>query len=455
MAMRITIVGAGISGLSLAHALLQKYPEMDITIFESENRAGGKIWTDKIDGFLCEVGVNGFLDNKPNTLKLASSLGIARLKSNDNAKKRYIYSNSRLNQVPESPLAFLKSALLSPFGKLRIIGELFIPVRSDGDETLESFAIRRIGREAFEKLIDPMASGIYAGDPSKMSLKSCFPKIYELERSYGGLIKALLKLQKEAKKTGRKVGPGPGGVLTSFYDGMSTIINSLKNFLGSRLHTSSSVKGIEKRGNLYATYLDSGAAHESESVVIACPAYAAAQIVNDMDKEIADVLREIPYPPANVVCLGFRENKINTDLDGFGFLIPKRENRKILGTLYDSSIFPNRAPEGYALLRTIVGGARASDIALLDDERLLKTVLAELSEIMGIRAEPDFVRIYRHEKAIPQYIVGHQELLRQLNKAVSAYKGLFLTGNAYLGIGVNECIDNSFTLANRMLGYQL
>ncbi len=447
--MRITIVGAGISGLSLAFFLSEKNSESEITVFESENRAGGKIWTEKTDGFLCEGGVNGFLDNKPKTLELASKLSLTPLRSNDNARRRFIYSDSRLNLIPESPPAFLKSKLISPFGKLRIIGEMFAPKGTGDDETLETFAVRRLGREVFEKLIDPMASGIYAGNPSELSLKSCFPRIHELEQNYGSLIRAMIKLQKQAKKTGKKVGAGPGGILTSFYDGMATIVDSFKIYLGDRLKTGKGIKGIEKKGNGFISYFSDGSSHESDYVILACPAYAASEILRDMNKNMSSIIGDIPYPPLSIVCLGFRSNKLTADLNGFGFLIPGRERRRILGTLYDSSIFPNRSPQGYVLLRTMIGGARSGDIALLNDEKLLNTVLSELSDIMGITAEPDFVRIFRHEKAIPQYILGHQEKLIKLDHELSKVKGLHITGNAYRGIGVNDCIESSFKLAER------
>lgn len=451
--MRITIVGAGISGLSLAFFLSEKNPESEIIVFESENRAGGKIWTEKVEGFLCEGGVNGFLDNKPKTLELASKLSLIPLRSNDNARRRYIYSDSRLNLIPESPPAFLKSKLISPLGKLRIIGEIFAPKGKGDDETLETFAVRRLGREVFEKLIDPMASGIYAGNPAELSLKSCFPRIYELEKNYGSLIRAMIKLQKQAKKTGKKITAGPGGILTSFYDGMATIVDSFKIYLGDRLKIGKDVKGIEKKGNTFISYFRDGTSHESDYVFLACPAYAASEILRDINKNLSSIIEDIPYPPLSIVCLGFRSNKLNINLNGFGFLVPGREKRKILGTLYDSSIFPNRAPEGHVLLRTMIGGARAGDIALLDDDKLLNTVLAELSEIMGITADPDFVRIFRHEKAIPQYILGHQEKLIKLDNELSKIKGLYITGNAYRGIGVNDCIENSFKIAEKFADF--
>lgn len=450
--MRVTVVGGGISGLSLAYFLLEKRGDLDVLVIESEKKAGGKIWTEKIDGFLCEGGVNGFLDNRPKTLELSSKLALKPLRSNDNARKRYIYSDGKLKLLPESPLAFLKSNLLSLYGRFRIIGEVFVPKKlANSDETLKEFAIRRLGKEAYEKLIDPMASGIFAGDPEKMSLKSCFPKVYNLEQNYGSLIKGMIKLQKQAKKKGAKVGAGPQGTLTSFYDGMGTIINALTSFLGDRLKTGIRVSSIDKIKNVYNIYFEDGSFIESDIVVLASPAYEAGRILNELGKELSSLLNGIFYPAISVVCFGYKREKIKHPLDGFGFLIPFREGRKILGTLWDSSIFPNRAPEGMVLLRSMIGGARNSEIALKDNGKIVDIVMNELKEIMDIRVTPDFVRIYKHEKGIPQYNVGHEERLNKIEEYIKKFEGLYLTGNAYRGIGVNDCIENSFKLAERIV----
>jgi oxygen-dependent protoporphyrinogen oxidase len=449
--MRLVIVGGGISGLSLAYFLREKAPSLDILVLESEKKAGGKIWTNRVEGFLCEGGVNGFLDNRPRTLELAAKLGLTPVRSNNAARKRFIFSEGKLHTLPESPLSFFTSNLLSLYGRLRIVWEIAVPKGGGDDETLADFARRRLGREAFEKLIDPMASGIYAGDPEKMSLRSCFPRIYDLENKYGSLIRALIKLQREAKKTGKKVGPGPGGVLTSFYDGMEVFITALKTFLGERLKTESRVVSIDKKGDTYTVCLSDNSKIEAESVVIATPAHATSEIIRDFNRDLFLTLGEIPYPPVAVVCLGYARKKIRQPLDGFGFLVPKRENRRILGTLWDSSIFPNRAPEGYVLLRSMLGGARAVDVALQDENRLVNTVMDEMKKIMDVQDQPDFVKVYTHEKGIPQYILGHGRRLEVIDTIVSSHKGFYITGNSYRGIGVNDCIENSYKLAERIV----
>jgi oxygen-dependent protoporphyrinogen oxidase len=449
--MRLVIIGGGISGLSLSYFLLEHKPSLDIIVLESEKKAGGKIWTDRSQGFLCEGGVNGFLDNRPRTLELVAKLALNPLRSNDTARKRYIFSGGKLQLLPESPASFLSSNLLSLKGRLRILWEVFVPKGEKEDETLADFARRRLGKEAYEKLIDPMASGIFAGNPENMSLKSCFTRVYELEQKYGSLIRGMIKLQKEAKKTGRKVGAGPGGVLTSFYDGMETLINALKDYLRERLKTDSRAVSIDKKDNKYIIYLSDSSHIETEAVVIATPAYTTAEMVAGIDRNLSSTLNEIFYPSISVLCFGYKRNKIKQPIDGFGFLVPKREGRKILGTLWDSSIFPNRAPEGYVLLRSMIGGARLSDLAMQDDDRLINTVMDELKEIMGIRVQPDFIRVYKHTKGIPQYSFGHEKRLQAISEIVSRFKRFYLTGNAYRGIGVNDCIENSYKLAEKIV----
>lgn len=445
---RIVIVGGGISGLSLAHAILEQEPSADITLLESEKKPGGKIWTEKSNGFLCEGGVNGFLDNKPLTLQLSGKLSLNPLRSSDAARKRFIFSDNKLHLLPESPQAFFSSNLLSLLGRLRILYEMIAP-KGANDETLAEFAKRRLGKEAYEKLIDPMASGVYAGNPEMLSVKSCFPRVYELEKKYGSLIRGMIKLQRQAKKTGgEKIGAGPGGVLTSFYDGMGMLINSLKDSLKNRLRVTSKVISVDKKGNGYSVYLADSTIIEAEILVLAVPAYAASEILKNFDKPLSITIGEIPYPAVSVICCGYKKEKISHNLTGFGFLVPYREQRKILGTLWDSSIFPNRAPEGYVLLRTMVGGARASDLAMYEDSRLIDMVLEELRHIMGIKVQPDFIRIFRHEKAIPQYNIGHDTRLKKIDEILLKYNNFYITGNAFRGISVNDCIENSYKLAD-------
>ncbi len=450
--MKIAIIGGGISGLSLAYFLLEREPSLDVLVFESNKRPGGKIRTEKHNGYLLEAGVNGFLDNRPKTIELAEKLNISPLRSNDSARRRYIYTDGRLCLLPETPFSFFRSHLLSLRGRLRILYEPFASQGKGEEVTLSSFAISRIGKEAYEKLIDPMASGIYAGDSERLSLKSCFPKIYNLEKKYGSLIKGMLKMQREAKKTGGKVGVGPGGVLTSFLDGMEFFIDALTKKLNGKFKNQFDATAIEASKDGYVVHFKNADTVKVDTVVLATPAYSASLILKDIHRSLSKELNRIPYPSLTVLCMGFKKEFVKNNLDGFGFLIPFKEGRKILGTLWDSSIFPNRAPDEHVLIRTMIGGARASDMAMLDDEKIQDLVLNEISGIMNITGPPELFKIYRHEKAIPQYNIGHQDILRRIDSLLQNYRGLYLHGNAYRGIGVNDCIENSFYLANKIVG---
>jgi oxygen-dependent protoporphyrinogen oxidase len=326
------IAGAGISGLTVAYALLQKSRDIDITVLEYEQRPGGKVWSDRVNGYLCERGPNGFLDNKPLTLHLCEQLGLTPLRSNDNARKRYIFLKNRLNLIEASPLRFLTSDLITWRGKLRILYEPFAK-RGPDDETVADFVSRRLGREALDKLIDPMSSGIFAGDPYKMSIRHCFPRIKELEMKYGSLIKAMIKLKRERKlNTNEKIGPAPEGTLTSFYEGAQALTDAISNVIGNRLKLGVFVKGIERNNNKYRVYTSEGI-YDADIVILACPAYSSSMILKDFDRDLSMTLLRIPYVPVSVVCFGLRKEKVGHSLKGFGFLVPGIEGRKILGTL--------------------------------------------------------------------------------------------------------------------------
>jgi len=453
--MRVAIAGAGISGLATAFAVLEQQPGVEIRIFEASGRPGGKVFTEKTPaGYLCEWGVNGFLDKSPPTLELARKLGLEVMPADLSAKRRFVFSEGALHKLPEKPPEFFTSKLLSPGARLRVVGEVFSARAKQSDETLAEFGTRHLGREAFEKLIDPMASGVFAGDATKMSLKSCFPRMKELEDEHGSLIRALISLQKKARKAGSKdrPGPAPGGTLTSFEDGMSAMTDALAGRMGDRLRLDCAVERIEREGAQYRLGLADGGEEVFDAVVLACPAYAQATLLSGLDAELSTLVGGIDYPSLAVVCLGYERPDVEGDMDGFGFLVPSREKREILGTVADSYVFPNRAPDGRVLLRTLVGGARTPERALLPDEKLLDEVRANLKDIMGVTAEPEFAMIYRHERAIPQYLVGHADRLEAIENRLRSLPGLFMSGNAFRGVSLNDCVVNAEKTAGRLAG---
>jgi len=455
--MKISIVGAGISGLATAQALLTRRPDVEITLFEADKRIGGKVWTETSDeGYLCEGGVNGFLNKIPRTLELCKEAGVSPVLADKSAQKRYVYSRGELHKLPEKPPEFLKSRLLSVRGRLRVIYETIAGGTDNPDETLGEFATRRLGKEAFERLIDPMASGVFAGDASKLSLKSCFPRIHEIETEYHSLIRGLIKLQIKAKREGNKntPGPGPGGTLTSFTNGMSALTDRLAEQLGTRVRAGTAVSGINRSGKLYQLQLDDNSIVESDVLILAAPAHAQARLLQAMDPGLSELLAGIPYPALSVCCFGYRKQQVGQVLDGFGFLIPSKERRAILGTIIDSNVFPGRAPDGSVLLRSMVGGARTPELALLPDEQQISRVRADLQDILGLRAEPDFIRIFRHKKAIPQYLVGHAARLATIEEKLKGHPGLVLTGNAFKGVSLNDCVVNASKTADLLFPRQ-
>ncbi|MDX2427058.1 MAG: protoporphyrinogen oxidase [Xanthomonadales bacterium] len=451
--MNISIVGAGISGLATAQAILARQPDAEVTIFEAGQRIGGKVWTESTtQGYLCEGGVNGFLDKIPRTLELCQEAGVSPVRADASAQKRYVFSRGELHKLPEKPPEFLKSRLLSVPGRLRVIYETIAGGTDNPDETLGQFATRRLGKEAFERLIDPMASGVFAGDASKLSLKSCFPRIHEIETEYGSLIRGLISLQIKAKREGKKntPGPGPGGTLTSFANGMSALTDNLAGQLGSRIRLSTAVQDISRSGNRYQLQLADNKVEESDVLILAAPAHAQAGMLQAMDAGLAGLLGEIPYPALSVCCFGYRKNQVGQILDGFGFLVPSKERRAILGTIVDSNVFPGRAPEDSILLRSMVGGARTPELGLLPDEQLISRVRSDLQDILGLKAEPDFIRIFRHTRAIPQYLVGHAARLKSIDEKLQMHPGLVLTGNAFKGVSLNDCVVNAWKTAESL-----
>jgi len=463
---KVIVVGGGISGLATAFLLRKKGGEagidLDVTLLEKEERVGGKIWSIKEEGYLCEWGPNGFLDSKPQTLDLCRDLGATGklLRSNDNARKRFIYTGGALNRLPENGPMFLKSGLISWPGKLRLAMEPFIPKRTDGaDETLASFGRRRLGEEALQKLISPMVSGIFAGNPETMSLRSCFPRIAELEDEYGSLIRAMIKLAKKKKQEtaqGKAVSSaaGPGGVLTSFRWGIQELTDILAEQLGAEsIAAGQTVTGLTTGGSAPWRLRTATVDIDADVVVLASPAHATAGIISGVDPAMAQVLGEIPYASMTVVCFGYERERIACDLNGFGYLIPKGEGMNTLGTLWDSSIFENRAPEGKVLLRSMLGGACFPDYVNLSDAEVMQRVRGDLQAIMGITAEPSFVRIFRHPQAIPQYTVGHAKRLTTLQERAPAHPGLFLTGNSYRGIGLNDCAAAANRTADEVVAH--
>lgn len=464
---RVVIVGGGISGLATAYYVkrgaAQGGDDVNVVVLEKEGDPGGKMKTFHEEGFIIEWGPNGFLTNKPDTLELVASLGMDAmlLESSDSSRKRYVFIDGSLKKLPESPGEFFASDILSLKGRARVAMEPFVSARKEeGDESLFEFAKRRLGEEAAEKLIEPMAAGVYAGNPENMSLRSCFPLVYALEREYGGLVRGMLGKMKERRKRGVRDGggpAGPGGVLMSFDGGVMSLIEEIVSRGGFSFQRDCNVVKV-RRGegsSFFVEHICRGQDGEVEAdvVVVASPAYTASTLLSDMDGELSGLVGDISYAPIATVALGFEKRQYGKVLDSFGFLVPRRESRKVLGILFDSSIFSNRAPMGHALIRGMIGGARNPELAFRPEDELLEIMKEEVGDILGMREGPSFVRVYRHEMGIPQYPVSHPSRVERIRERLREIPGLLLNNNAYEGIGLNDCVRNSRITAQEVLSY--
>jgi oxygen-dependent protoporphyrinogen oxidase len=450
--MRIGIIGGGISGVSaaffLSNRLSKENKEFKITLFEKREKLGGVIDTVNKGDFTVEAGPNGFLDSKPHTLMLVEEAGLKNklYRSNDKARKRYIMRNGKLVQLPDKPGKFLTSEILSFKGKLRVLKEFFIPAKKgDEDETIADFARRRLGEEACDYLISPMVSGIFAGDPEKMSLKSSFPVIYNLEREYGGLFKGMFK------KKNKKSGPaGPGGVLTSYSNGLINLVYDVANRCKNlEIKLKCPVKNIQKNGKLFEVFTEDEK-FEFDYLIITSPAYATVAFLEGLSQELVNELSKIPYAPAFVAGLGFNSEDVLDPLDGFGYLIPAKENRKILGALFTSSIFPERAKNGKKLIRVIMGGDRHRWILEKTDEELLEIAYSEIKDTLKIVNEPISKIYFKWENAIPQYYVGHSKIIENIENELLRIGNIYIGGNMLYGIGINDCTRVSYEIAEKI-----
>jgi len=456
--LEVLIVGGGISGLAVAHASGLQQRAGSGELWESTGRLGGTIGTDRIDGYSVDWGPNGFLDREPLTLQLADELGLrASLEpASPKSSKRFIAKHGKLHPVPLSPAMMLTTGLLSPLEKARVFCEPFIPGRrGECDESVFDFAARRIGRGAAETFVDPMVSGVFGGLARELSLPSCFPIMREMETRYGGLVRAMIARQlekrrarkrgEEAKKSG---GPaGPAGHLTSFKDGLDLLIQRLEHELGPIIQMNRSVAWIRRNEETWEIADSTGATVRSRKLVLACPTYAAASLLKDFDPELSQAFAAIPYAPIIVVATGHRREAVTHPLDGFGFLIPRTQGIRTLGSIWTSSIFEARAPEGFVQFRSMLGGAGDPSVLELSDELLWITLRSELDPLIGIHQDPAFFRIYRWERGIPQFTMGHRERRARIEQGVARHPGLYIAGNAYYGVSLNECVKMAYRVA--------
>ncbi|HTU25119.1 MAG TPA: protoporphyrinogen oxidase [Pirellulales bacterium] len=464
----IAVVGAGISGLAAAFRLRQLDPAVEVLVLEERDRPGGVLSTVHRDGFLIERGADNFITNVPWAIDLCRQVGLADDLSPTDSRFRQVFvvRGGRLRpippgfmlMVPERIGPVLASSVLSPWGKLRLLCEYFVPVRKTaGDESLASFVRRRLGREAFDRLVQPLIGGIYTADPEKLSLAATLPRFLNMEREAGGLLRGR---RASSAKTDEIVDPTASGARYGLFaaprGGMGAMIDALVARLPAgtiRFGTRATALARMADGRWEIRFASGGSERSSEcdGVVFAVPAPAAAGAVRSVSAALADELGGIPYADAVVVSLGYRREQIAHRLDGFGVVVPACEQRAILAASFSSVKFAGRAPEGHVLLRVFVGGACQPELARLDDERIRRLVLDELAALIGARGEPVVCEIARWPGSMAQYHLGHLERVARIERLLADLPGLALAGNAYRGVGIAQCIHSGTQAAETVL----
>jgi oxygen-dependent protoporphyrinogen oxidase len=437
--MKVAVVGGGLAGLTVAEALLSADPSrpLDVSVYEQHPRAGGLVRSERVDGFLCEHGPSGFLDNVAATSALIDRLGLGGrlIASRDEAKRRYIFRAGRLRALPAAPPGLLTSGVLPLTGAVRALAEPFIPARrAAGDESIRAFAARRFGHHAADVLADAMVSGVFAGDAGALSLEACFPDLPRMEREHGSVVRGLLARGRRAPAR-----------LVSLVDGLEELVAALAARLGARLHLATAVVSVERAGASYRVTLGSGRVETVEAIVLACEVPAVTRILGPLVTAASDFA--VPTAPIGVVCVGYPAATLPRALDGFGFLAPRSAGIRSLGAVWESGIFAGRAPEGHVLLRVMVGGATDPDAIRLDDATLLAEVRRDLRIAMGLEAPPVFTRVVRHRPGLPQYVLGHPVRLQRFTQALDAHPGLYVGGHGLRGVGVNALVEDAARLA--------
>lgn len=445
---RVAVIGAGITGLTTAYRLQQRGAR--VHVYEAGEQPGGRIGTVERDGYLLERGPHTLLERNMATVRLIDDLGLsdAMVVADEEANRRYIVRDGRDVPIPMSPGDFLDSDLLSTGAKLRLLLEPFISRGDEAvDESLANFIRRRLGPEVLDYAVNPFVAGIYAGSPRLLSTRHAFKGMWELEHDYGSLVRGAIA---RALTGGGSDEPRPQRRLVSFEGGLKQVIDRLADALGDRLLCDARVQAVDRHDNRWHVRTDGEApavAERSEAnafnaVVWTGTADGLAGLKIDGDTpEAVPLLEEVEYPPVAVVAMGFDRDAVGHPLDGFGLLVPEREPYKILGSLFISTIFPNRAPDGRALLSTFVGGARHPDLTERDDAHLESLVRGELGELLDVAGEPDLVEIVRWPRAIPQYEVGYGRLLSAIDALERKHPGLYISGNFRDGIALPDLIE--------------
>lgn len=435
---RIVVAGGGITGLVTAFTLRQEASRrgmaIEVFVLDAADEPGGHARTIHEDGFVIERGPNGFLDRGAETMALVGELGLTDriVEASVAAKRRFILKGGELRQVPESPPALITSDAIGWKGKWRLLCEPWAAAPPlDTDETVFAFAERRLGREAAETFVDTAVGGISAGDSRALSVRSQFPILKTWEAEHGSLLRAMLARPKNGVGRPR---------LVSFDRGLGTLTSKLASHLDGTVREHSWLERVEKVNEHWRVCVADGSTITADHVVFALPSHAAAPAVSGIDRELSAALTSIPYAALSMVALAYRAEAVGRPLNGYGYLVTRREELSTLGVLWESSIFPNRAPEGCVLLRLMLGGARRPEVSALDDQAVAAVAMKEVSHVMRISGGPIRQWICRWPAAIAQYTVGHDARIATIRRLTAGHRGLHFCGTAYDGVSFNEAI---------------
>jgi oxygen-dependent protoporphyrinogen oxidase len=466
----VVVVGGGISGLAAAHHLVELSRERGLTIvitlLEARDRLGGTIRTERTGGFLIEAGPDSFLSEKPWALALCQRLGVTDrlVRTDDRFRRTLVVHRGRLHPLPEGFL-FLAPARLTPFfasslfswpGKLRMAMDLALPRRQSGEEeSLGAFVRRRLGREALERVAQPLVAGIYTADPDRLSLGATMPHFLEMERQHRSLILALRKAARHAPEPASGASGARWSLFVTFAKGMEELVRVLaERLLPGSVRLKERVDTVLREAGRWKVSLSDGSRLQADAVILATEAYQAARLTRYLDPALARLLETIPYTASATVNLAYRREEIAHPLDGFGFVVPRSEGRPILACTFSSVKYPGRAPEGFVILRLFLGGALNAAILQEEDERLIALSHSQLAELLGVTAQPSLTRVHRFPASMAQYHLGHLARVAAIERQVGEHRGLTLAGSAYRGVGIADCIHSgeaaAFTVLERL-----
>jgi oxygen-dependent protoporphyrinogen oxidase len=447
---RVTIIGAGISGLACAYRLDQL--GISAAVLESSDHAGGVIESDSSSGFLFESGPQSFQGSET-LLTLTDELGLeSELQIADPRAPRFVVRNKHLHRISMSPPAILASSFLTMTSRWKLASE---PLRRSHppaeEESVANFVRRKFGSEILEYLVAPFVSGVYAGDPEQLSLSAAFPSLAEWERDFGSVVRGAIKSRPDRRTKTAKPS------LCSFGGGVAALPRRLAAKLGNRLKTGVKVLALRQTPNASSPFLEVETAGEmrnaSPAVVVATPAYAAAELIRTLAPALAASLLAIPYAPVAVVAHAYHRQQVAHPLYGFGFLVPRKEKIRTLGTVWNSSLFPGRGPAGSVTMTSFIGGATDLEIVEHAEKEISRIVQQDNSGLLGITGEPMASRVWKYPRALPQYNLRHGRIVEAVRDGERAWPGLFLAGNYLAGPSLGKCVDNAFRTAEAVAAY--